>query len=105
MATTITRTITTGIVYDVMERKGNVLTKIAEVVTPSILRSVKQQNVVLADNAMDVESVLIFNRANEKKYEISEEDFIKYATVVTEIKPSDENSIKERKPEPETETK
>jgi len=87
MAVKITRTIATGYVFDVFKKTGNTLEKTGEVISPVQLRSIKQQKLVLAENNMEVESVLIFNRANETKYEISEEDFIKYASVVTEVKP------------------
>lgn len=85
MSKNITRIITTGYVYDVMKRDGISLVKTGEIITPAKIRSIKQQKLVLAENKMDIESVMLLNRANEKKYVISESDFIKYSKEVTDV--------------------
>jgi hypothetical protein len=81
----ITKTIITGYVYDVIKRNGEQLAKVAEVIVPSPIRSIKQQSQILIDNKYSADHVLMLNRTEEKQYTMTEADFIRYSTVVTAV--------------------
>lgn len=78
----IVRTIITGYKYEVMTRKGDTLTKVGELITEKAIRSIKQQKDELTKNNLDVNSVLVPVGTIDKKYSISEDEFLKYAKEV-----------------------
>lgn len=80
----ISRTLITNYVYDVMSREGDTLTKVGTVKSPTALRSVKQQSAEIKKAKFDdSKCVLIYNTVEQSKYEMSETDFLQYATKVT----------------------
>lgn len=81
----ISRTIVTGYEYDVMKREGANLTKIGTVITDKAIRSVRQQKEILVLNKLGSDNVLVYVKTVSKQFEISESDFMKYATEVTEV--------------------
>jgi len=84
---TLTRTMVSGYVYNVMEKKGTSLELVKEITLPAVIRSIKQQKQILLDNQLPASNVLVLNRTLSTKYEMLESDFIKYSKVVTEVVP------------------
>lgn len=82
MAQKITKTITTGYIYDVFKKKGDNLTKVATLTSSEQFRSAKGIKEFLKANEQDENATVILVGTIDKKYEISEEDFIKYATEI-----------------------
>ena len=89
----ITRTIITGYKYDVMERKDATIKIVGQVVVDKRIRSVKKQQEILVANGFNPDCTLIKNCVTEKKYQISEEDFIKHAVEVVETTPEVETEV------------
>lgn len=81
----VTRTIITGYDYDVLKREGNNLNKVDAITIDKPIRSIKQQNEVLADNGFDGSHVLVLNKAVSKQFTMNESDFILHATQVTDV--------------------
>jgi hypothetical protein len=51
---------------------------------PTVIRSIKEQKKVLAEKQFNESDVLVLLSTTQKQYEMSESDFMKYATVVTD---------------------
>ena len=81
----IKRTLIESYDYEVMRRNGKTMELIGVVNNPSSIRSMKEQKQVLKDNEYMESDVLVLTGTTQKSYEMSEDDFKKYATVVNNI--------------------
>lgn len=81
---TITRTLIIGYNYDVCRRSGNTMEIVGSIMNPTVIRSIKEQKKVLVENEYLETDVLVMTNTEQRLYEMSEADFITYATVVTE---------------------
>jgi hypothetical protein len=93
----ITRTLIVGYNYNVLRQEGNTMNIIGAVSVPTVIRSMKEQKAVLTANKYQESDVLVLTGSTQKQYEMSEADFMKYATVVTDVKEgSDDSNDKEQ---------
>lgn len=90
---TLTRTMISGYVYNVMAKKGTSLEFVKEIVVPNVIRSIKQQKELLVAENLPASDVLVLNRTNSTKYEMLESDFIKYSKIVTEVVPETPETV------------
>lgn len=81
----ITRTLITGYNYDVLRKSGTTMEILGSVTVPSVIRSIKEQKNVLTENGFEETDVLVMAKSEQKQYEMTEADFVKYATVVTDV--------------------
>jgi hypothetical protein len=94
----ITRTLIVGYNYNVLRQNGNTMEIIGTVTVPTVIRSMKEQKNVLTAKKFNESDVLVLTGSTQKQYEMSEADFMKYATAVTDVseetkdeQPTDEN--------------
>lgn len=85
MSKKIVRSIVSGYAYNVMEKKGSNLVFVKEVISPVVIRSVKQGKEFLKREHLNENYVLVLNKTLQKRYEILESEFMKYAHEVKEV--------------------
>lgn len=97
----VTRTIIVGYNYDVLRKNNGQIELLNTIVVANAIRSVKEQKEILKANGFAENDILVKNGVEQKKFEMSEADFMKYATVVADVEET-ENEPKETE---ETENK
>lgn len=80
----IKRTIIVGYKYEVLEKKGTVVTVIGELTNAEAIRSVKEGKKVLLANNFDEECILVPAGMEQRVYEMPESTFMQHATIVSE---------------------
>jgi hypothetical protein len=88
----VSRTLISAYKYEVMKREGNGLQFVQVIHSAEPIRSTKKQQDLLESEKLDKNFVLVPAGTIEQKYEMTENDFIKYATLVADkVAVTDEN--------------